>query len=108
VVSTTDVKRALSALATRTDTATRPYTAVIDEADAAREDLHRAAGFVEAVGLDRLEEAIRDAERDGNVELADRGRAALDSYRRFRAVAGGREPAGDPGSPATPGSPRNP
>ncbi len=94
MVSTHDVKRALSALATRTDTATRPYTAIIDEADAARKDLHRAAGFVESVGLDRLEAAIRDAECDGNVELADRGRAALDSYRRFRAVASGETQAG--------------
>ena len=36
MVSTAAVKRALSALASRTDTATRPSVAVIDEADAAR------------------------------------------------------------------------
>lgn len=87
MVSTDDVKRALSALATRTDTARRPYAAVIDEADAARDDLRRAAGFVEAVGLDRLDEAIGDAERDGRADLAERGRVALESYRRFRAAA---------------------
>ncbi|TKX83682.1 hypothetical protein EXE43_22975, partial [Halorubrum sp. SS5] len=65
MVSTTAVKRALAALATRTDTARRPYVAVIDEADAARADLQRAAGFVDAVGLDRLAEAVDAAERAG-------------------------------------------
>jgi hypothetical protein len=89
VVSTDDVKRALAVLATRTDTATRPYAAVIDEAHAARGDLVRAAGFVEAVGLDRLVDAIDDAERDGNPEAAARGREALEAYRRFRSAASG-------------------
>ena len=115
MVSTDDVKRALSALATRTDTARRPYAAVIDEADAARDDLQRAAGFVKAVGLDRLDEAIRDAERDGRADLAERGRVALESYRRFRAAT--RETATvtstattTPGEAATtdPTPPRNP
>ena len=87
MVSTIAVKRALAALATRTDTATRPYVAVIDEADAAREDLRRAAGFVEAVGLDRLAEAIAAAERDDHADAAERGREALAAYRRFREVA---------------------
>jgi len=102
VVSTDDVKRALATLATRTDTATRPYTAVIDEADAARTELARAAGFIEAVGLDRLENAIAAAERDGNVELAERGRMALGSYRRFRAVANGRDVTDAPEPPRNP------
>ncbi|WP_256402975.1 hypothetical protein [Halorubrum salinum] len=88
MVSTTAVKRALAALATRTDTATSPAVAVIDEADAARTDLRRAAGFVRAVGLDRLREAIATAERDGDDAAAERGREALDAYRRFRAAAG--------------------
>ncbi len=89
MVSTVTVKRALAALATRTDTARRPYAAVIEEGDAAREDLRRAAGFVDAVGLDRLEEAVAAAERDGRESLADRGRETLTAYRRFRTVANG-------------------
>ena len=87
MVSTTAVKQALAALATRTDTATRPYVAVIDEAEAARTDLRRAAGFVESVGLDRLEEAVAAAERDGDETAAERGRAALAAYRGFREAA---------------------
>ncbi|GAB3702732.1 hypothetical protein [Halorubrum pallidum] len=89
MVSTTAVKRALAALATRTDTATCPAVAVIDEADAARTDLRRAAGFVDAGGLGRLSDAIAAAERDGDDAAAERGREALDAYRRFRAAAAG-------------------
>jgi hypothetical protein len=88
VVSTTAVKRALAALATRTDTARRPYVAVIDEADAARADLRRAAGFVDAVGLDRLAEAVDAADRAGDEAAAERGRDALAAYREFRRAAG--------------------
>lgn len=97
MVSTIAVKRALSALATRTDTATRPYVAVIDEADAARTDLQRAAAFVDAVGLDRLDEAIAAADRQGDEATADRGRDALAVYRSFREAAAGGEPTTDPG-----------
>ncbi|WP_281196179.1 hypothetical protein [Halorubrum sp. F4] len=95
MVSTDDVKRALAALATRTDTATRPYAAVIDEADAARADLRRAAGFVEAVGLDRLDAAVAEADRAGAGDLADRGREALEAYRRYRTVAAGGDDRSD-------------
>ncbi|WP_435074978.1 hypothetical protein [Halorubrum sp. HHNYT27] len=87
MVSTTAVKRALAALATRTDTATRPYVAVIDEAEAARTDLRRAAGFVDSVGLDRLSEAVAAAERAGDEAAAERGRTALKTYRRYREAA---------------------
>ena len=87
MVSTTAVKRALTALATRTDTATRPYLAVIDEGDAARTDLRRAAAFVDSVGLDRLSEAVAAAERDGDEAAAERGRAALAAYWAFREAA---------------------
>jgi hypothetical protein len=87
VVSTIAVKRALTALATRTDTARDPYIAVIDEADAARSDLRRAAGFVDAVGIARLDEAIATAERAGDGRAAERGREALVAYREFREVA---------------------
>ena len=95
MVSTTAVKRALAALATRTDTARRPYAAVIDEADAARTDLRRAAGFVDAVGLDRLADAVDAADRAGDEAAAERGRDALAAYRGFRrAAAGGGEERG--------------
>ncbi|MFO8115802.1 MAG: hypothetical protein R6U01_10680 [Halorubrum sp.] len=89
MVSTTAVKRALAALATRTDTATRPYAAVIDEAEAARADLRRAAGFVDSVGLDGLSEAVASAECHGDESAAERGRAALAAYRDLREAAGG-------------------
>ena len=95
MVSTDDVKRALAALATRTDTATRPYAAVIDEADAAREDLRRAAGFVESVGLDRLAAAVAEADRAGDDDLADRGWEALAAYRRYRTAASGGDDRSD-------------
>ena len=89
MVSTTAVKRALAALATRTDTARRPYVAVINEADAARTDLRRAAEFVDAVGLDRLADAVDAAHRAGNEAAAERGREALAAYRAFRRAAAG-------------------
>ena len=87
MVSTIAVKRALTALATRTDTATRPYVAVIDEADDARADLRRAAGFAESVGLDRLDEAVTAAADNGDEAAAERGREALAAYREFREAA---------------------
>ena len=89
MVSTDAVKRALSALASRTDTATRPSVAVIDEADAARTDLRRAAAFVSADGLARLDEAIAAAERAGDERVAERGREARAAFRRFREAADG-------------------
>jgi len=105
MVSTTDVKRALSALATRTDTATRPAVAVIDEADDARSDLRRAAGFVDADGLDRLDEAIAAAERAGDEAAAERGRRARAAFRRFREAAAG-DDSGDRGGDRNDGGDR--
>ncbi|MDB9280367.1 hypothetical protein EXE41_07030 [Halorubrum sp. SD690R] len=95
MVSTTAVKRALAALATRTDTARRPYVAVIDEADAARSDLRRAAGFVDAIGLDGLAEAIDAADRADDDAAVERGRGALAAYRSFRRAAAGDAPGND-------------
>ncbi|ELZ37469.1 hypothetical protein [Halorubrum tebenquichense] len=97
MVSTTAVKRALAALATRTDTARRPYAAVIEEADVARTDLRRAAGFVDSGGLDRLADAVDTAEGAGDADAAERGRAALDAYREFRRAATEAEGTGDGG-----------
>ncbi|WP_435094714.1 hypothetical protein [Halorubrum sp. N11] len=101
MVSTAAVKEALSALASRTDTATRPSTAVIDEADAARADLRRAAAFVDADGLARLDEAIAAAERAGDKTAAERGREARAAFGRFREAAddGGRCDGPDDKSP---------
>ncbi|KOX95765.1 MULTISPECIES: hypothetical protein [Halorubrum] len=109
MVSTTAVKRALAALATRTDTARRPYVAVIDEADAARADLRRAAGFVDAVGLDRLAEAVDAAERADDEAAAERGREALAAYRAFRRAADGpgRDGDADAGGPERRGDGRD-
>jgi len=95
MVSTAAVKRALAALASRTDTATRPAVAVIDEADAARSDLRRAAAFVDADGLDRLDEAIAAAERADDEAAAERGREARAAFRRFREAAGGSDGCSD-------------
>ena len=100
MVSTTAVKRALAALATRTDTARRPYVAVIDEANAARTDLRRAAGFVDAVGLSRLADAVDAADRADDEGAAERGREALDAYRAFRRAADGDGEDVDEGSKA--------
>jgi len=91
MVSTAAVKQALSALASRTDTATRPSVAVIDEAGVARSDMRRAAGFVDGGGLDRLDEAIAAAERAGDKAAAERGRDARAAFRRFREAAAGGE-----------------
>lgn len=91
MVSPIVVKRALRALATRTDTATGPYVAIIDEADAARSDLRRAAGFVDAVGVSRLAAAIDAAEHAGDDAAVERGREALSAYRQFSAAAAGRD-----------------
>ncbi|WP_096390823.1 hypothetical protein [Halopenitus persicus] len=89
------VKRTLELLATRTDTDRPPYLAVIDEADAARRDLERAAGFLESVGLDRLDDAIEAAAADDATDAADRGRAARSAYRDVRRAAAGDTASGD-------------
>ncbi|SDY27794.1 hypothetical protein [Halopenitus persicus] len=95
---TSRVKRTLELLAARSDTDRPPYLAVIDEADAARRDLERAAGFLESVGLDRLDAAIESAAADGATDAADRGRAARSAYRDLRRAAAGDAAAGDAAS----------
>ena len=89
MATTATVKRALAALAARTDVERGPHVAVIDEAEAALGDLDRAAGFVDSVGLDRLETAVDTAETAGDAAAADRGAEALDAYRAFRQAAAG-------------------
>jgi len=89
VATTATVKRALAALAARTDVERGPYVAVIDEAEAALDDLDRAAGFVDSVGLDRLETATETAETDGDTDAAQRGAGALDAYRTYKRAATG-------------------
>jgi len=98
------VKRALRALALGTDTARPPSVGVIDEAEAALDDVRRAAGFVDSVGLDELAAAVEAAEDRGNDRAAERGRAALAAYRRYRRVArtaGPPRAAGSHPDPAT-------
>jgi hypothetical protein len=64
------------------------YRAVIERAVAATDDLDAAADFVDSVGLDRLDSAVRSAEREVS-GLADDGREALATYERFRIAAEG-------------------
>ena len=89
MVSTDAIARTLRTLAERTATARPPYAGVIDEGDAALEDLERAASFVDADGLGRLSDAVDSARRDGCEELADRGENALEAYLRLRDVVAG-------------------
>ncbi|WP_254543700.1 hypothetical protein [Halomarina pelagica] len=107
------VKRALARLAAPTD----HDRTVVERAVAAREDIERAATFVESVGLPRLRRAVartpgeeregfeergergergeRDGRerRDGRAErdptVAREGRAALRAFERCRAAARG-------------------
>lgn len=89
MATTATVKRALAALAARTDTTSAPYVAVIDEAEAALDDLERAAVFVDGVGLERLETAVASAETAGDTPVAERGTRALDTYLAFQRAASG-------------------
>ncbi|QLD86650.1 hypothetical protein HWV23_13245 [Natronomonas halophila] len=79
-VDTDRVKASLRRL-TDTDDAT-----VIARADAAIDDLDKAAAFVESVGLDRLEAAVEATEAPTRRETGER---ALEAFRRFRAAASG-------------------
>jgi hypothetical protein len=74
--------------------ASADYRTVIERAQVATEDIEAAAEFVESVGIDRLEEAVAQAEQEVS-ELAADGRAALATFERFRvAMAGRREYTG--------------
>jgi hypothetical protein len=79
-VDTDRVKASLRRLAD-TDDAT-----VIARADAAVDDLEKAAAFVDSVGLDRLEAAT---EATDDPTRRERGERALEAFRRFRAAASG-------------------
>ncbi|MEF8808741.1 hypothetical protein [Natronomonas sp.] len=57
---------------------------VIEQADAAVDDLDAAAEFVQSVGLDRLAAAI---EATDDPTRRERGERALEAFRRFRAAA---------------------
>ncbi|WP_135302169.1 hypothetical protein [Haloarcula amylovorans] len=62
------------------------YHAVVERAATATTDVEAAAQFVEDVGLDALESAVEQAEREVS-ELATEGRAALTAFERFQSVA---------------------
>ncbi|WP_324663115.1 hypothetical protein [Haloarcula sediminis] len=64
------------------------YRVVIERAVTATEDVDAAAAFVESVGLDRLERAVKRAEREVS-GLADDGREALATFEEYRVAAGG-------------------
>jgi hypothetical protein len=74
------VRTALSRLADPDD------ATVIARADAAVDDLEKAAAFVDSVGLDRLEAAV---EATDDPTCRQRGQRALEAFRRFRAAASG-------------------
>jgi hypothetical protein len=78
-----DVRAALRALATDDRTAGDDPSSVVDEAQAARDDVRDAAAFVADDGLTRLRAAIDRADP----ETARRGRRALDDLRAFRRAA---------------------
>jgi len=101
MASVETVKRALRALVDRTDTARPPAVALVTEAAAAVEDVERAAGFAESVGLDRLADAVDDAAAAGYPDAAAEGREALAALRAFRRVANGGGAGGEPATDAS-------
>ncbi|MDS0220686.1 hypothetical protein NDI54_04885 [Haloarcula sp. S1AR25-5A] len=62
------------------------YRTVIEQATAATDDLDAAVAFVETFGVERLEAAVEQAEHEVS-GLADEGRAALRTFRRYRDAA---------------------
>jgi hypothetical protein len=78
---TDDVRTALRALATDGRAAADP-AAVVDEAEAARDDARDAVAFITDGGLTRLRAAIDRADP----ETARRGWRVLDDLREFRRV----------------------
>lgn len=62
------------------------YRAVIERASAATDDLDAAAAFTEEIGVDALDAAVQQAEREVSA-LADDGRAARSAFRRYRDAA---------------------
>jgi len=64
------------------------YRAVIQRAADATADIEAAATFVESVGLDGLESAVEQAEREVS-GLAEDGREALATFERYRVAARG-------------------
>ena len=79
---------ALASTAPERGEAGASYRAVIERAVAATEDLDAAAEFVDTVGMDRLEAAVKTAEHEVS-GLAGDGREALATFERFRAAAEG-------------------
>lgn len=61
----------------------------VDRASDAIDDLEAAAAYLDEVGLDSLQRAIERADRNGDDDRRDRGRAALERFEEFRAVAEG-------------------
>ncbi|MBV0901478.1 hypothetical protein [Haloarcula salina] len=70
----------------RPESGPNDYRAIIERASAAVEDLDAAAAFAEEVGVDALDAAVRQAEREVSA-LAGDGRAARAAFRRYRHAA---------------------
>ncbi|MFB6169529.1 MAG: hypothetical protein ABEJ06_00125 [Haloarculaceae archaeon] len=83
----TETERAKRALREVVDRTAPDDRAVVEAAAASTADLEAAARFVESVGLDRLDRAVRDAEHRGEQSLATTGREALSTFRAFRRAA---------------------
>jgi len=86
-VTDTDVRAALSALATDDASAPTADTHAIDEAITALDDVRDTAAFVTDGGLQRLRRAIDRADRVGDDAAACRGRDALAAIERCRRAA---------------------
>lgn len=82
---TAAAKRALRDAIDRT--ASDDHRRVVAAAETATDDVRAAAAFVDAVGLDRLDRAVRALEERGADDVAAEGRAARDAFRRFRRAA---------------------
>jgi hypothetical protein len=77
------VKRALSRLATGTDT----DRVVIESAAAGIDDFERAAAFLDGVGLSQLALAVERQRRVGEAGYVASGEHALCVFRQYRSAA---------------------
>lgn len=67
-------------------------SAIIEQADAAIEEVDSAAEFVQTVGLERLEVAVEAVE---DPQLEARGRSVVETFRQFQRAANPSQQAAD-------------
>lgn len=82
-----DVAAALRWLAARSTPERPAPRSVVADAEAAFRDVESAATFLETGGECRLRTAVDAARREGEADVADRGRTLLETLERYRAVA---------------------